>query len=177
MSVSDVQRREDKRRTLCLIREQLGDRFVWQHGVEPSDPGFTDVLQTTWRELLDDGLVDDKLCSMSRSVFRLTSYGWLRAVMLSGEIDSIETRERSANLARALKAIVKGRPSHYDGFVSVERLATNAELPAGWVFNAIKSGLLSVVFPNDRWDVHIDPKGRNTVRVSPTLGLNHLGDG
>jgi hypothetical protein len=174
MSVSDVERRQDKHRTLCLIREQLGDRYVWQYGVEPTDPGFTDVLPTTWRELLDDGLIDDKLSSMNRSVFRLTTYGWLRALTLSNEVDSPESRERCTRLARALKAVVKGRSSHYDAFISIAALASNAELPEGWVGNAIKAGLLGVVFPKDRWDAQIDQKTRNLVRVSPTLGLNYL---
>jgi hypothetical protein len=176
MSVSNDQRREDRRRALCLILEQLGDRYFLEYGVEPTDPGFNDVLKTTWRELLDDNLIDDRLSSMGRPVFRLTSYGWLRALILSGEIDSVEMRERCVRLARALKSVVKGRSSHYDEFVSVDTLAAKASLPEGWVFNAIESRLLGVVFPDDRWDAHMDPKGRNTVRVSPTLGLNHLTD-
>jgi hypothetical protein len=174
MSISDEQRRDDKRRILSLIREQLGDRFVWQYGVEPTDPGFTDTLQTTWRELLDDGLLDDKLSTMGRPVFRLTASGWLRAVTISEEIDSPDTRDRCRRLAQALKAAVKGRGSHYDEFVSIEAIAASAELTAGWVFNAIKSRLLGVVFPNDRWDAQIDGKSHRHVRVSPTFGLNHL---
>ena len=46
-----------------------------------------------------------------------------------------------------------------------------ADLPGGWVFNAIKSRLFGVVFPKDRWDATID---KRTIRVSPTCGLNHL---
>jgi hypothetical protein len=176
MSVSDDQRREEKRRTLCSIYEQLGDRYVSEYGVEPTDPEFIHVLQTTWRELLDDNLIDDKRSSMGRPVFRLTPYGWLRALTLSNDIDSAKTRERCTRLARALKAVVKGRSSHYDGFVSIDTLASTAGLPAGWVFNAIKARLLGVVFPNDRWDAQIDQKSHKHVRVSPTFGLNHLSD-
>lgn len=176
MSVADNERREDKRRALCLIRERLRDQYVWEYRVEPTDPGFTDVLQTTWRELLDDGLIDDERSSFNRPIFRLTSYGWLRALALGGEIDSPETRRRCTQLARALKAVVKGRASHYDEFVSIETLATNAGLPEGWIFNAIKSKLLGVVFPDDRWDAQIDHGSHDLVRVSPTFGLNHLFD-
>jgi hypothetical protein len=176
MSVSDDQRREDKRRTLCTILQQLGDRHFSAYGVEPTDPEFADVLQTTWRELMDDGLLDDKHSSMGHPVFRLTSHGWLRAMALSGQLDSVEVRDRCRRLARALKSVVKGRSSHYDEFVDVDTIAAAAELPPGWVFNAIKSKLLGVVFPDDRWDAHLDPKSRSTIRVSPTFGLNHLFD-
>jgi hypothetical protein len=174
MSVSDDRRREEKRRALCSILERLGDRCVLEYSVEPTDLEYVDVLQTTWRELLDDGLIDDQLSTMGRSVFRLTCYGWLRALTLSNEIDSAETRVRCTKLARALKAVVKGRSSYHDEFVSIETLARNTGLPDGWIFNAIKSRLLGMVFPNDRWDAQIDEKRRNDVRVSPTFGLNHL---
>lgn len=67
-------------------------------------------------------------------------------------------------------------PHKYDEFADVEAIAATAGLPAGWVFNAVKSRLLGVVFPDDRWDAEIDSKDRSTVRVSPTFGLNHLFD-
>lgn len=149
---------------------------MWQLSVEPSDDEVRDVLQTTWRELLDDGLVHDKLSAMNRPRFSLTETGWLRGLILSNAIDSVETRDRCMRLARALKAVVKGRTSHYDEFADVEAIAATAGLPAGWVFNAVKSRLLGVVFPDDRWDAEIDSKDRPTVRVSPTFGLNHLFD-
>jgi hypothetical protein len=174
MSISNNERREDKRRTLCLMLERLGDLPIYAYGVEPSDSGFTDVFQTTWRELLDDGLIDDKRSTMQHPVFRLTNHGWVRALTLSGAVDSVELRERCTKLARALKAVVKGRKSHYDEFVGVEDVATDAGLPDGWVYNAIKSRLLGVVFPDDRWDAEIDPKSARDIRVSPTFGLNHL---
>ncbi len=42
-------------------------------------------------------------------------------------------------LARALKAIVKGRPSHYDELVDIETLAANA---GHWDGYYVISGLL-----------------------------------
>jgi len=174
MSISDDQRREDKRRTLCLILQQLGDRHVFEFGVEPTDSGFTGVLQTTWRELLDDGLVDDKMSSMGHPAFRLTPAGWLRAMTISGAVDLPDVRDRCTRLAKSLKAVVKGRHSHYDEFASIDSVAASAQIPRGWVYNAVKARLLGVVFPDDRWDAEIDPKSRTLIRVSPTFGLNHL---
>jgi len=171
MSVSDADRRQDKQRTLCRMLALVGDDYLIQAVVKPADTEFEDVLPTTWRELLDNGLIDDKFSSMGSPAFRLTAAGWLRAMLLSGTADTPECRERCTRLARALKSVVKGRDSHYDGLTTEHSIAAAAELPVGWVFNAIKSRLLGVVFPKDRWDATID---KRTIRVSPTFGLNHL---
>jgi len=155
--------------------EQLGDCFAFQLDAEPSDDSFRDVLQTTWRELRDDdGLIHDQHSVFGKPRFTLTAHGWLRAMMWSGEVDSAETRERSTALAKALKATVKGRASHYDSLVSLRDLASASSLPQGWVCNAIEARLLSVVFPNDRWDAAYE---KRMIRVSPTIGLNHLFEG
>jgi len=63
MSVSDSDRREDKRRTLCEMFALVGDRYFIEVAVQPGSAEFSQVLQTTWRELLDDGLIDDKFSS------------------------------------------------------------------------------------------------------------------
>jgi hypothetical protein len=171
MSVSDSDRRQDKERTLCRMLALVGDEYFVQVSVRPSAKEFEDALPTTWRELLDDGLIDDKFSTMGSPAFRLTAGGWLRAMLLSGTVDTTDCRERCVRLAQALKSVVKGRHSHYDGLTTEHEIAAAANLPVGWVFNAIKSRLLGVVFPKDRWDATID---RRTIRVSPTFGLNHL---
>jgi hypothetical protein len=171
MSVSDADRRQDRERTLRGMLAAVGDRYLVEVAVEPTDAGFENALPTTWRELLDDGLIDDKFSSMGSPAFRLTAAGWLRAMLVSGNADTAECRERSTRLARALKSFVKGRGSHYDELTTEHEVAAAADLPVGWVFNAIKSRLLGVVFPKDRWDATID---KRTIRVSPTFGLNHL---
>jgi hypothetical protein len=176
MSKSDAERRENKRAALCLMAEQLGDRPIWDYRASEADPLFRYVFPTTWRELLDDGLIDDKRSTMGGAVFRLTAHGWIRALTISGAVDLPDTRARCTRLAQALKAVVKGRKSHYDEFTSIDAIATSADLPAGWVFNAVKSRLLGIVFPDDRWDAQLDQKHSNHIRVSPTFGLNHLFD-
>jgi hypothetical protein len=171
MSVSDAERRQDQKRTLCRMLDLVADHCFIQVAAEPTDKGFEDVLPTTWRELLDDGLIDDEFSSFGNPAYRLTAAGWLRALLLSGTADTPDCRERCTRLARALKSVVKGRDSHYDGLTTEDEVAVAADLPTGWVFNAIKSRLLGVVFPKDRWDAVID---KQTIRVSPTFGLNHL---
>lgn len=103
---------------------------------------------------------------MGSAAFRLTAAGWLRAMLLSGTADTTDCRERCARLAQALKSVVKGRNSHYDGLTTEHEIASTAHLPVGWVFNALKSRLLGVVFPKDRWDATID---KRTIRVKPSF--------
>jgi hypothetical protein len=156
--------------------QELGDDSVskFGRGVTPTDARFADVLPTTWRELIDEGLVDDSWSSLGHSLFRLTPDGWLRAMTISGDVDLPEIRDRCTRLARTLKSAVKGRKSHYDAFISIDQVAERAKIPRGWVYNAVKARLLGAVFPDHRWDAEIDPKSALMIRVSPTFGLNHL---
>jgi hypothetical protein len=57
MSISDAQRREDKLLALCRMLAIVGDRYLIEVAVDPADKEFETLLSTTWRELLDDGLV------------------------------------------------------------------------------------------------------------------------
>ena len=95
-------------------------------------------------------------------------------MIISGDVDTLAIKDQCSRLAKALKRVVKGRKSHYDEFTSVNAIAADTALPEGWVVNAIHSKLLSVVFPDDKWDAQMD--GGNMIRVSPTFGLNHLFD-
>ena len=98
MSVSDADRRQDKQQTLCQMLAVVGDEYLIQAVVKPAAKEFEDVLPTTWRELLDDGLIDDKFSSMGNPAFRLTAAGWLRAMLLSGTADTPECRDRFTDL-------------------------------------------------------------------------------
>jgi hypothetical protein len=176
MSHSDEARRSDKRRTLIAMLREIGDHRVTHVHFTGTDPEVKDTFQTTWRELLDDGLIDDSNSVMGQARYRITAAGWLRALMWSGDVDGSAVRERCTRLAQALKRVVKGRKSHYDEFADVGTIAAESGLPDGWIVNAIKARLLGVVFPDDRWDAHMDGKSPTTIRISPTFGLNHLFD-
>jgi hypothetical protein len=154
--------------------EQLGDLAVFQLSVEPTDPGFSDVLPTTWRELLDDLLIDNDRTTFNRPVYRLTRHGWREGLRLSGELQSDATRERCTRLVQALKDIVKGRNSAFDEYVAVEAVASTTGLPSSWIYNGIDSRLLNAVFPDRLWDAEIDSQFQTHIVVSPTFGLTRL---
>lgn len=128
MSVSDADRRQDRERTLLRTLAAVGDRYVIEVAVEPTDAGFENALPTTWRELLDDGLINDKFSTLGGSALRLTAVGWLRAMLVSGTVDTPECSDRRSRLAAALKAVVKGRASQYDGLTTEHEIAA-ADLP------------------------------------------------
>jgi hypothetical protein len=172
MSVSDEERRDQKRTVLLQMLDDVGEHDVRQMHVTAGEPDYAEILPTTWRELLDDRLVDDELSVMAAARFRLTTHGWIRALMVSKKVDEPAFRDRCTRLARAMKAVVKGRESHYDGFAHVRELAVASGLPEGWICNAIRGRLLQRVFPKDRWDAEYD---QQMIRISPTFGLNHLG--
>lgn len=176
MSHSDDARRRNKTQTLVAMVRSVGDHRCTHVYFTADDDEVKGTFQTTWRELMDDGLVDDQNSVMGQARYRLTSAGWLRGLLLGGDVDAPAFRDRCVRLAQALKRVVKGRKSHYDEFADVEAVAADAGVPPDWVVNAIKSRLLGVVLPDDRWDAEMDPRSANTIRVSPTFGLNHLFD-
>ncbi|MCG3776280.1 MAG: hypothetical protein JW395_3133 [Nitrospira sp.] len=171
VSISDDERRGQKRAVLLRMLRDLGDHDVRDMYVSVGELDYADILPTTWRELLDDGLIDDGASTMGAARFQLTTHGWIRALILSKMVDEPAFRDRCARLVGVMKAVVKGRGSHHDAFAHVQELASAGDVPEGWTCNAIRGRLLQRVFPKDRWDAEYD---KQMVRISPTFGLNHL---
>lgn len=174
VSMSGSERSANKKMALTTLVELLGDRRLSSVAFPPEHPRLKDVVPTTWRELLDDGLIDDSWRTHDGTAYRLTPAGWLRGLAVSGAVQSASTRSRCQKLATALKRVVKGRSSPYDKRTSLDGTAAEIGEPEGWIYNAVKSRLLGAVFPNDRWDAHLDHKVSNLVHVAPTFGLDHL---
>lgn len=175
MSLSDARRIEAKAAVLAALAELLGDRAIFETHFKIAHEAFKDIPVTTWRELLDEGLVESKN-TLGEQRVSLTPYGWLRGIELSGRIENAETRDRCVRLIRGLKKVVKGRSSTMDRLARLDGLATEIGVPWGWVYNALKADLLSVVFPHDSWDARLDLRSPAYIRVSPTFGLNHISD-
>lgn len=171
MTVSDQHRHDEEAAVLERLLHLVGDQEVRECVVNPAKDSLGTVLPTTWRELLDEGLIDEKFSGIGFVRFRLTSAGWLWALTLTGQIEASAFRERCKRLVMALKAVAKGRQSHRGELVRLTSIAASTNLSVGWIANAIRSGALSSVFPRDSWDVQFE---RDNLRVSPTFGLNVL---
>jgi len=148
----------------------IGDSDMQAHVFVANSPDFADLLPTTWSELSDQGLVVPRHV-IGQAQWQLTPTGWLEGIRLSGTLESDECRERCIILIKALKAVIDGqRDVPLDRSVDHWSLAAATSLPMGWIFNAIRSELLSVVFPGRRLNAYWDSGGRS-FRVPPTFGM------
>ena len=76
-------------------------------------------------------------------------------------------------MAAALKQVVKGR--ELDGFTVLKDLASAAELPDGWVWNAVQGNLLDLRFPSSGFYLRGFEDGIGChLQVPRTFGLEDL---
>lgn len=165
-------RTADIQNALRLMVEALGDEPLNGVAFYPAEPRFNDLLNTTWRELLDQGFIEDRGEKPGPS-FRLTPQGWLAGLHLTGALEQDGTRARAITIRRALKEHVKGRQAHYDALIDVRQLAEELQLPVGWVWNAMRANLLSAVFPDHLMNATLDSR-QLLVKIPPTFDMQDL---
>lgn len=169
MTVAAARRKDDVRSAIVRLTEIVGDDHRIEHHFDPSDSRFTDLLETTWRELLDADLLEDR-----GRLLVMSSAGWLTGLRLSGQLQSDKVRSRATLMVRALKARVKGRRGIHDELLDVRELAEEIALPVGWLFNAIESHLLQRVFPKDRMNATLDSRHKLLIKIPPTFGSDPI---
>ena len=128
---------------LRIIVTAVGDEPIIPCHFQPSDPRFSDLLQTTFHELVRQSYIETT--GERPPVYRLTPEGWLEGLRQLGELEGQRIHERAIAIVNALTARIKGRHSeeHFD----VEALANEIGMPVGWVWNALASNLLERLFP------------------------------
>ena len=172
MTISQKTRRKDKCHALVSMLDELADDRYDEHFVEIQKGRFKAIRPTTWRELQTEKFV--KAAGLSEEPrYRLTQAGWLRATRERGDLGQEQTRTRAAQLARAVKAKVNRR-SHRPAFLAPAELARSAQLPEGWVFNALATQLLSQMFPSKMMEVTYHPE--RYFSVSSTFGMERPHD-
>lgn len=129
---------------------------------------FKSFVPTTWRELEDQGLIEDRGERPGPS-FRLTAHGWLTGLEWSGALKEDGIRDRAIAIRQALKAQVKGREQHYGSGIDVRALAEEVNVPVGWMWNAMQSNLLQKLFPNDLMNATMD---RLMIRIPSTFDMS-----
>ncbi|MCI0724915.1 MAG: hypothetical protein L0338_39020 [Acidobacteria bacterium] len=138
MTLSEKDRVANIELSFRLLMAELGDRSISRTFFDPHLPPFDGVLQTTWKELCDQGWIEEwELYGQPH--YRLTGRGWIEGLWQTGASKDRSLLERLGNLAAALKGYVKGRQR--DVIVEFGRLIGDVKLPEGWVFNAIESGV------------------------------------
>jgi hypothetical protein len=137
VSLSIEERQKEMARALQLILERLGDRKINAFSLDPTEPPFSDIHQTTWIELQEMNYVRPLLKS---SRFSLTGSGWLRALQHSGATRNRSFDRDSETLLASIKRQVKG--GHGARIVMLKALARDSGLSESWIYNALESDLL-----------------------------------
>ena len=146
MTVSSERREADIEKCLLRMADSIGDGYYFEQLFAVKD--FDDILPTTWRELEEHGFVQGKH-AFGNPQYQLTAHGWIEALRLRAGLDDPELRRRAIVLVQALKTIVDGRDQIHDSLADERQLAPSSGLPAGWIHNAMKAGLLQELFPRD----------------------------
>jgi hypothetical protein len=169
MPIDPKRRASDRQRALILMVESQGDEQ--RISVAPFDAEFAALVPTTWRELVDEGSIEER-GEKPGPTYRLTPSGWLSGLQLSGAFSRQDVRERAITIRRALKERVKGRRDHYDALVDVRQFAGELRLPVGWVWNAMRSNLLQAMFPNDLMNASLDFRHELLIQIPPTFDMD-----
>src|ERR1017187_8848436 len=140
MTVSRDDRVVDLADALRKMAEHVGENAVWRVDISIEDERYRDVLATTWKELLDRGLIK----SFSHNRYQLTTIGWRKGVQLL-ELDKEPAfRGKLSSLAATLKDQVKGRRE--EAYLDIFHAAQLSGLTEDLVCNVIESRLLDHCF-------------------------------
>lgn len=136
MTISEKDQKENLELAFRLMMVQLADSPILQTFFNPSADPFTGVLQTTWKELCQQGWLKE-LQLYGQLRYRLTGSGWLEGLYRTRAGEDRMFLDRLGQLSATLKAHVKGRRA--DVTVEFSTLVKEAGLPEGWVSNVLES--------------------------------------
>jgi len=161
MTLSIAARRKNMKEALVSLTNSLGETHFTDLTVIPSH--YPDVLPTTWTEMTRHGLLEDE--GMNFVAYRLTKYGYTRALHESGRWEDPELREQLGEMCKVLKGCLKDRTDF--GLISFYDLVTASGVPEAFAQNALDADLIRHVLGRNgaKWD------GDHTVRVPHDFGL------
>ncbi|MBZ5508069.1 MAG: hypothetical protein LAO78_21610 [Acidobacteriia bacterium] len=139
MSLSEEVRRSDALALLGQLFVTLGDGPIDCTFFDCSDAVYAEVKITSWDELCSEGLLIKK----TDSFYALTANGWSEGLIRTDVVSTSAFSQRIGQLAKSLKDQIKGRQK--SAIMPFDDVVRFASLPAGWVFNAIDSHLISRV--------------------------------
>jgi hypothetical protein len=140
MTISRDERVADLADTLRKMTEDVGESAVWRVDISVDSERYRQVRATTWKELLDRGLIK----WFCRDTYQLTEFGWGKGIQLL-ELDKDPVfRGKLSKLSATLKDQVKGR--HEEGYLDVYHAAQLSGLPEDLIFNIIESRILEHSF-------------------------------
>jgi hypothetical protein len=132
---------------------QLAERWVDAVTFDPNAPEFAAYQRTVWAELERKLFVVRRALPSGATGFRLTPRGWLVALMGHEFAEPPEdVSSRLHRIARVLKNHCS-RDQIAPVRVPLDAIADEAQMPPGWVRNAIVSRMLGYVIRDKHMDV------------------------
>ena len=154
-----------------LMTEEIGDEPIYMRYFDAHKDPYTAINSTTWRELDDRSLVTDT----GHRTYQLTGRGWLAGIRQLKLITDPQFRDKMSKLSASLKRRVKGRAA--DDLVDIFTIEREAQVPTGFIYNAIKSHLLEEEFQIKGASFAPDDKNENHLIIPLNYGERHLHDG
>jgi len=130
MTVPEKKQLENVNLALRALMAELNSGAISATFFDPKSSSFKEVLQTTWKELIDQGWLEG-LELYGRVHFRLTGSGWVEGLYRTDAATDPRLTGNLAVLAAVLKGYVKGRDS--DAIVEFSTLLRDSSLPSGFL--------------------------------------------
>ena|ERR1017187_48970 len=140
MTISQNDRMEDLKDALKRMAEDVGEQAVWRVDIGVESERYQHVKNTTWKELLDRGLVKWH-CP---GYYQLTVAGWRAGVQLLGWDKGPELNGKLSKLSALLKDKVKGR--HEEAYIDLYHAAQQSGLTEDLICNIIEGHLFEHSF-------------------------------
>lgn len=102
--------------------DTIGERIG--RAIDTADPLFSNILSTTWQELVNKGYV-----SKEYSYYVITGEGWKKALEAIGKLYDKTTKHNLGRLCGKLKKRIKQANRANEGYCLIDELATETKLP------------------------------------------------
>jgi len=143
MTKADADRCSDAVKLLVALLEELGDDAIDVRLFDAGHPEYAAFLNTSWSELEASEFIVSTPVPPA-FFYRFTPSGWIEALVRRGFLEDQGVKSRLAKLAAVLKHKVRGRTAA--AVVTLDSLAQESAVPAGWVFNVVDSRLMNRVY-------------------------------
>ncbi|MGC9972554.1 MAG: hypothetical protein ABSE56_18380 [Bryobacteraceae bacterium] len=125
---------------LKLMTEDAGENALYRIDININAERYRQIYATTWKELLDRGLVEYFFID----TYHLTTLGWRNGVQLMKLHEEPAFRQKMSKLAAILKDQVTGRRE--ERYLHVSQAARITGLPEDLIYNMLESKLLDHCF-------------------------------
>jgi hypothetical protein len=168
MSHSQEKRRENLVLAISLMMQELGGRGINAGYFRMDAAPYDTILASTWDDLLDQRLIESH-GSHTAKVCILTGHGWMTGLKQSGEIGSPNFQTFVERTMAALKSVLNGRQTAYQG---VKEIAAKANVPPGFVYNFIESHYAELVLKRRGASWY---RRGDSIKVPGNFGLTDVG--